>query len=67
MQESRSFTVIFLTVFLALGTTGLAEDDYTTFINGGSVASSLDTLATALDEQADRIAESRCLQGAGSR
>ena len=63
MQGSRSFTVIFLTVVLALGTTGLAEDDYTTFVNGGSVASSLDTLATALDEQADRIAELESAMG----
>ena len=35
----------------------LAADDYTTFVNGGSVASSLDTLAAELDAQAEQIAD----------
>ena len=30
-------------------------DDYTTFVNGGSVASSLDRLAVSLDQQAEEI------------
>ncbi|MFP6573722.1 MAG: porin [Pirellulaceae bacterium] len=57
MHGRLYLTGITLLAFLVLATPGQAEDDYTTFINGGSVASSLDTLAAELDEQADRIAE----------
>jgi phosphate-selective porin OprO/OprP len=57
MHGRLYLTGITLLAFLVLASEGQAEDDYTTFINGGSVVSSLDTLAAELDEQADRIAE----------
>ncbi|MFP6618385.1 MAG: porin, partial [Pirellulaceae bacterium] len=50
-------TTVALLMFLSLGAVGQGEEDYTTFVNGGSVVGSLDTLAAVLDEQADRIAD----------
>ena len=57
MRRKQYLTAVALLMFWSLVAEAQGQADYATFINGGSVASSLDTLAAELDEQADRIAK----------
>ena len=57
MRRKQYLTAVALLMFWSLGAEAQGQADYATFINGGSVVTSLDTLAAELDEQADRIAK----------
>ena len=56
MRMRFYMTAIALLGFVVIANVGQASDDYATFVNGGSVASTLDSLATTLDDQAEEIA-----------